>query len=92
MRRSPTEKQASSAAKQLHYHRERLRWMQEKIRRNEALLLLYLSDREADTAILPGGYRIKWSVSPSFCIEVEKRVPKNSCEQLELHIEEHEVA
>jgi hypothetical protein len=92
VRHSPTEKQASSAAKQLHYHRERLHWMREKIRQNEALLLLYLSDRDADTAILPGGYRIRGSVSLARCVEVEERVPRNPYEQLELHIEEHEVA
>lgn len=92
MSHSPTEKQASSAARQLHYHRERLRWMREKMRRNEALLLLYLSYRNSDTAILPGGYRIQGHMSPSPCVEVEKHVPRNSHEQLELRIGEHEVA
>lgn len=89
---SPTEKQASSAAKQLHYHRERLQWMREKMRHNEALLLLYLSVRDADTAILPGGYRIHGRISSAHCVEVEKRVPRNPYEQLELHIGKVEVA
>lgn len=90
--RLPTEKQASSAAKQLHYHRGRLRWMREKMRRNEELLLLYLSDQDADTAILPGGYRIKGRISSAHRVEVEKRVPRNPYEQLELRIGKVEVA
>ena len=56
--RQPTEKQAALAARQLHYHRERLGWIRDRMRKNEATFSLYLTGLEARAAILPGGYRI----------------------------------
>ncbi len=58
MIRPATERQAALAARQLHYHRERLRWMRDQMRDNEALLFLYLAHLGANTAVLPGGYRL----------------------------------
>lgn len=82
MTHTPTERQAARAAKQLHYHRERLRWMQTRLRYNEALLLLYLTHQDAPTAILPGGYRIT-DRTPAFGgLDVEKLAPRNPFEQL----------
>ena len=56
--RPPTERQAVLAARQLHYHRERLRWIRGRMRDNEALLSLYLMGLEDPATVLPGGYRI----------------------------------
>lgn len=80
MRRPPTERQAAMAARQLHYHRERVRWIEQKMRDNEASLLLYLSSLDANTAVLPGGYRGRDRASPDHDIAVEKLVPKNTYE------------
>ena len=84
MRRPPTEKQAELAARQLHYHRERLRWIRDRMRENEALLLHYLTHLDAVGTTLPGGYRIVRETSPARDVAVEKLVPKNLHEQLEL--------
>ena len=92
MRRSPTERQAALAARQLHYHRERLRWMQDKMRANEALLLHYLTCLDAGTAVLPGGYRIVGEASPAHDVAVEKLIPKSLYEQLEFRMGESRIA
>lgn len=80
------------AVRQLHYHRERLHWIQQKMRDNEALLLLYLADMDADTAVLSGGYRIGKRASSAHDVAVEKLVSKNPYEQLVLRVGEREVA
>jgi len=51
-----TERRAAAAARQLLYHRERLRWMEERIGENMALLGSYLALVGEDETILPGGY------------------------------------
>ena len=80
--RRPTEGQAALAARQLHYHRERLRWMRGRMRDNEALLLHYLTCLEAGTAVLPGGYRIIGETSSTLDVAVEKLMPKSLYKQL----------
>ncbi len=90
--RRPTERQAALAARQLHYHRERLRWMRDRVRDNEALLLLYLAHLGADTAVLPGGYRVQEHASYARDVAVEKRITKSPYEQLVLHVEERRPA
>lgn len=86
MRRRPTERQAAHAARQLHYHRERLRWIRDRMRENEVLLLHYLTHLDAAATTLPGGYRIVGETSPARDVAVEKLVPKNPYEQLELRV------
>jgi hypothetical protein len=54
----PTERQAALAARQLHYHRVRLRWIEDKVGENEALLLSYLTHLDTGAVVLPGGYMV----------------------------------
>ncbi|CAN5289401.1 hypothetical protein BH24ACT19_BH24ACT19_08090 [soil metagenome] len=87
MRRQPTERPAALAARKLHYHRERLRWIRDRMRDNEALLLLYLMHLDADVAVLPGGYRISGGhASPDRDVSVEKLAPENPYQQLMLRV------
>ena len=90
MRRSPTERQAALAARQLHYHRERLRWIRERMRANEALLLLYLTCLGADANVLPGGYRVEDHASSGRAMDgevtVEKLASESPYEQLVLPV------
>ena len=90
MRRSPTERQAALAARQLQYHRERLRWIRDRMRDNEALLLLYLTCLGADATVLPGGYRVEDYASTGQAMDgemtVEKLAPESPYEQLVLHV------
>ena len=93
MRSRPTERQAALAARQLHYHRERLRWIEGRIRDNEALLLLYLSRLEAAAAVLPGGYRVTGvPASLPEAVAIEKLIPQSPYEQLPLRIGAREIA
>jgi hypothetical protein len=83
--RPPTKRQAALAARQLHYHRERLVWIRDRMRDNESLLLLYLTGLEDRAAVLPGGYRISGeNASASQSVEIEKLAPESPYEQLEL--------
>jgi hypothetical protein len=85
MKGTPTERQAAQAARQLHYHRERLGWIEVRMRDNEALLLSYLTRTGAGAAVLPGGYRVSGgAVSPDGDVAVEKLAPGSPCEQLVL--------
>lgn len=92
MRRSPTERQAALAARQLHYHRERLRWMLSRMRENEEMLRFYLAALDAQEAVLPGGFRVRDRSVPDPGIHVEKLMPENPYEQLVLPVEELAVA
>jgi len=92
VRRGPTDRQAALAARQLHYHREKLGWIQARIRDNEDLLLLYLTRLDADAAVLPGDFRVGGDASTAEEITVEKLAPKNLHEQLALPIGERETA
>ena len=91
--RQPTEKQAALAARQLHYHRERLGWIRDRMRKNEATFSLYLTGLEAHAAILPGGYRISGErASADRDVAVEKLAPAAPYEQLSLRIGDRETA
>lgn len=92
MMRSPTERQAAFAARQLHYHREKLRWIQARMSQNEDLLRLYLTHLDTNTTVLPGGFRV--GVNPAIAKElaIEKLTPKNLYEQLTLPVEQREIA
>lgn len=93
VRRPPTERRAALAARQLHYHRARLRWLQDRMRDNEALLVWYLTSLEVGVTVLPGGYQIMGGSAPtSQGVAVEKLAPECPYEQLELRVAEHEVA
>lgn len=89
MKGIPTERQAATAARQLHYHRERLRWIRDRMRDNEALLLSYLTRLDAEAAVLPGGYEIAGErASPPEDVAVRKLTPESPYEQLALRIGE----
>jgi len=88
----PTDRQVALAARKLHYHCERLRWIRNRMRDNEALLSLYLMRLEARAAILPGGYRISdQHALPDRDLAVEKLPPANPYEQLVLRVGEREI-
>lgn len=92
MKRPPSERQAALAARQLHYHRERLRWFRDKMRDNETVLLSYLTRLDSDAAILPGGYEIAGELaSPSGDVAVRKLTPESPYEQLALRVGEREI-
>lgn len=84
--RIPTERQASLAAKQLHYHREKLHWIQSRMSQNEELLRLYLTRLETDMAVLPGGFRVGGNPASAQQLAIEKLTPKNLYEQLALPV------
>ncbi len=90
MKSSPTERQAALAARQLHYHRERLRWIQDRMRDNEALLLIYLTRLGADATVLPGGYSVEDHASTGRAIDgevtIKKLVSESPYEQLVLPV------
>jgi hypothetical protein len=91
--RPPTERQAALAARQLHYHRERLGWLRDRMRENENTLSLYLTGLEARAAVLPGGYRISGEhASPDRDVAVEKLAPASPYEQLSLREEDRGTA
>lgn len=92
MRGGPTERQAALAARQLDYHRGRLRWMERRARDNGDLLLLYLTLLDAATAVLPGGYRVSRAPDGSGGITVEKLAPATRYEQLVLHAGGREIS
>jgi hypothetical protein len=92
VKRGPTDRQAALAARQLHYHREKLGWIQARIRDNEDLLLLYLTHLDADAAVLPGGFHIGGGASTAGEIAVERLAPKNLHEQLALPVGERKTA
>lgn len=88
MKRPPTERQAALAARQLHYHRARLRWIEDRIRDNETVLLLHLTCVGAGTKVLPGGYRVTLepAAAPPEVVEIEKLTPEGTHGQLELRL------
>ena len=91
--RLPTERQAARAARQLHHHRERLRWIRDRMRDNEALLVSYLTRLEAPATVLPGGYRISdGRALANQNVAVEKLAPASPYEQLALRMGEREIA
>lgn len=56
--RKITERRAATAARQLLYHRERIRWMEERMELNAATLEAYLVDQNREAAVVPGGYAV----------------------------------
>ena len=51
-----TQRRAANAARQLLFHRERLRWMEDRMGENTALLESFLALAGEDKTVLPGGY------------------------------------
>lgn len=87
MRGVPTERQAVLAARQLHYHRARLRWIEDRVEENQALLLSYLTRLGTGATVLPGGYLVSGEhASPDVDVAVERLAPKNPYEQLVLRV------
>ena len=92
MRRPPSERQAALAARQLHYHRGRLRWLLSRMQENEDLLRLYLTILDAEQAVLPGGFRVVRGTPLDGGLGVEKLAPNNPYKQLVLPVGERQVA
>ena len=89
----PTERQAALAARQLHYHRQKMRWIEGRMRDNKALLLSYLTRVGTGAAVLPGGFRVTdENASPDGDIAVERLNPGTPYEQLLLLTDERESA
>lgn len=90
MKGTPTERQAALAARQIHYHREKLRWIRDRMRDNEVLILLYLTRLGADATVLPGGYKVEDHASIGRAMDgevtVEKLASKSPYEQLVLPV------
>lgn len=89
---APTERQAALAARQLHYHREKLLWIQTRLSQNEHLLRLYLTRLDTNVAVLPGGFRVEDNSATTQELATEKLAPKNLYEQLALPLEQREIA
>lgn len=87
VKRSPTERQAALAARQLHYHREKLHWIQARMNENQALLHFYLTRLETNAAVLPGGFHVAGNPAADRELTVEKLTPKNLYEQLALPVD-----
>lgn len=68
------------AAKQLRYHRERVRWMERRMAENEYSLVSYLQETETETALLPGGFVV--SLMSDGSVEVGQRIIRSGYEQL----------
>lgn len=83
----PTERQAALAAKQLHYHREKLLWLQARMIENEELLLLYLTHLETNVVVLPGGFHVAGNPATARELTIEKLTPKHLYEQLALPVD-----
>lgn len=56
--RLPTDRQASLAASQLAYHREKLPWIRERMEENENLLRKRLGASGQDRIVLAGGFAV----------------------------------
>jgi hypothetical protein len=83
-----TERRAALAARQLLYHRERLRWMEGRMGENAALLEAYLAlAGEKVTAFLPGGYVLaREEESGGTPVEVRRVAAEDGFEQLRLSV------
>ena len=80
-----TECRAALAARQILYHRERLRWMEDRMGENAALLEAYLAlAGEKVTAFLPGGYVLTCEESGGTPVEVRRVAAEDGFEQLRL--------
>ncbi len=47
-------------ARQLLYHRDRIRWMEKRMENNAALLETYLVAQDKQAAVLTGGYAVAY--------------------------------
>ncbi len=88
VRRRLTERRAALAARQLLYHREHLRWMEERMAENEEILESYLAIAGEERTILPGGCVLiraeEAAGTPS--LEVRKLGGESGFEQLGLDV------
>ena len=80
-----TERRAANAAWQLLYHRERLRWMEERMGENVALLESYPALAGEEETVLPGGYvLIREEEGGEAPVEVRRTAAEDGFEQLRL--------
>lgn len=90
--RGPTDRQAALAARQLHYHRGHLRWVERRISENEILLRRYLAGKEEQETVLPGGYLLRSGVAGGELVSVTRLEPEGPYEQLELPVVSRDAA
>ena len=81
-----TERRDANAGRQLLYHRERLRWMEERIGENMALLGSYLALVGEDETILPGGYVMARDGGSGSPVEVRRIAGGGGFEQLRIDV------
>lgn len=82
MPRKVTERLAASAARQLAYHRRRVRWMAGRMEENAAALATYLVARGEEAAVLPGGYAVVLTDAGEIVVSEPEAGPEY--EQLEI--------
>ena len=86
-----TERRAAEAARQLLYHRERLRWMEGRMEENAAVLEAYLVGAGEERAAVAGGYVLALSGGDpggegAAPVEVERAPAGGGGEQLRLDL------
>jgi hypothetical protein len=78
-----TERRAANAARRLLYQRERLAWMEERMRENVALLESYLAVAGEGETVLPGGYVLsreeEGGEAPGKCTGLRPWMASSSC-------------
>jgi hypothetical protein len=77
-----TERRAANAAWQLLYHRERLRWMEERMGENVALLESYLALAGEEETVLPSGYILIREEGGEAPVEVRRTAADDGFEEL----------
>ena len=82
--RKVTERRAAIAARQLAYHRRRIRWMEERIEANTALLQTYLVEKGQEAAVLLGGYAVGLTDAGEIAVSEPRRSSGPGYEQLEI--------
>jgi hypothetical protein len=81
-----TERRAALATRQLHYHRERLGWMEERMGENTALLESYLAFAGEVETVLPRGYVLVREEGSETPVGVRRIAASGGFEQLQLKV------
>jgi hypothetical protein len=74
-------RRAARAARQLHYHRQRIRWMESKIEENHDLLRTLMDETGEDALIVPG---FTLRLTEEGRLEIERIQGSGEYEQLRL--------
>lgn len=79
-----TERRAAHVARQLLYHRKRIRWMAERMEINSAALETYLVAQGKEATILPGGYAVGITDAGEIAVQEPAAGPELRYEQLKI--------